>query len=60
MLRWTLVYFFAQTILLAVGFISQLDWIFLLLAVVNLVSGPAALGLYLLDRWFRSDSASSS
>ena len=60
MLRWTLVYFFVQTILIAVGFISQLDWIFPLLAVVNLVSGPAALGFYLWNRWSRSDSVPKS
>jgi hypothetical protein len=57
-LRWTLAYFIVQTILISVGFILRLDWIFPLLALVNLVAGPAALGFYLLDRWSGSRSPS--
>jgi hypothetical protein len=46
----TLCYFFIQTALLSLGFIFLQEWVFPLLAVVNLVSGPAALVVFAVRR----------
>lgn len=50
MIRITLGYFLLQTTLLSLGFIFLRDWVFPLLAVVNLVSGPSALLIFALRK----------
>jgi len=48
MVRLTLAYFVIQIALLSGGFIFRQDWVFPLLALVNLIAGPAALLIFLL------------
>jgi hypothetical protein len=50
MVRVTVLYFIIQTGLVCWGFIDKQDWVFPLLAVVNLVAGPTALILFLVKR----------
>lgn len=50
MVRITICYFFLQTILLSLGFIFLRDWVFPLLAVVNLASGPVTLLVFALRK----------
>lgn len=50
MVRVTVLYFIIQTGLVCWGFIAKQDWVFPLLAVVNLVAGPAALIVFLVKR----------
>ncbi|MEE9219436.1 MAG: hypothetical protein V3U98_10270 [Acidobacteriota bacterium] len=48
MVRLTLTYFVVQITLLSAGFIFRQDWVFPLLAVVNLIAGPVALLLFVI------------
>ena len=48
MVRLTLTYFVIQITLLSGGFIFRQDWVFPLLAVVNLIAGPAALLIFII------------
>ncbi len=50
MVRLTVFYFTLQTTLLCWGFVFRQDWVFPMLAVINLIAGPAALILFLAKR----------
>ncbi len=50
MVRLTVFYFTLQTTLVCWGFIFMQDWVFPLLAVVNLVAGPATLIFFVAKR----------
>lgn len=48
MVRLTLAYFVIQIVLLSGGFIFRQDWVFPLLALVNLIAGPVALLIFMI------------
>ncbi len=50
MVRLTVFYFILQTGLVCWGFIAKQDWVFPMLAAINLVAGPAALIFFVVKR----------